>query len=79
MKITRENIEQLLDAGRIEVAMRNGNWWKIRRNGQTKRWKKDPNRLYIPFKMGFKGYGNITDDDFIDGVLAPKFFRVAGG
>lgn len=64
MPITRENVDKLLDAGNIECAMRNGNWWSIRRNGATKHWKRDASRIYIPFKMGYYGYGNITETDF---------------
>jgi hypothetical protein len=59
--ITRDNVDALIDAGSIEVAMRNGNWWHIRRNGATKRWKRDPNRIRIPFKMGLYGYGAIEE------------------
>lgn len=65
-RITRENIDELLDAGRIEVRMQSGAWWSIRRNGQTKRWKSQPGRIRIPYKYGFKGYGAITTWDFVD-------------
>jgi len=64
-RITRENVDALLDARSIEIAMSNGNWWIIRRNGQTKRWKRDATRICIPFKMGLYGYGTITERDFI--------------
>lgn len=63
--ITRSNVDALLDAGSIEAAMRNGNWWRIRRNGKTRTWKRDANRIEIPFKMGMYGYGTITQADFI--------------
>lgn len=62
--ITRDNIDALLDAGSIECAMRSGKWWTIRRNGATKRWKRDANRIRIPFKMGLYGYGAIDESDF---------------
>lgn len=33
-----------------------------RRNGQTKRWKRQPERFKIPIKTGFRGpYGYLTD------------------
>ena len=74
-EITIHNVEALLDAGHIEVSMRNGNHWKIRRNGATRRWKRDPSRIYIPWKAGMYGYGAITETDFADGVLDPRYYR----
>lgn len=62
--ITRENVDDLLDRRMLEVHIRNGNWWEMRRNGATKRWKRDPRRIYIPFKYGFEFYGNLTEADF---------------
>ena len=77
--ITRGNLESLLESGQIEVAMRNGNWWQIRRNGATKRWRKDQSRIAIPIKAGLKAFGKITETDFriIDGVevLDPAQYR----
>ena len=67
MPVARHEVESLLDARAIECAMANGRWWTIRRNGATQRWKKDTNRIRIPFKMGLKGYGAITETDFIEG------------
>jgi hypothetical protein len=75
--ITRANVDALLDAGKIEVATTNGNWWRIRRNGATKTWKKYPARIRIPFKMGLYGHGAIEESDFIGGALNPAHFRVA--
>lgn len=77
MLITRHNIDQLIDAGQIEVAMQSGKWWKIRRNGRTKRWVNDPVRIKIPFKMGMYAFGSITETDFkADGTLDPEMFRL---
>ena len=76
-KITRKNVDSLLDKGEIECAMRNGNWWRIRRNGATKTWKRDANRVYIPYKMGLYGYGAITETDFENGILNPAYYRHA--
>lgn len=76
-KITRANVEALLDGGKIEAAMSNGRWWEIRRNGATKRWKKDPSRIRIPFKAGLRVTSQITESDFRpDGTLRPDWFRV---
>jgi len=74
--ITRSNIDALLDFGTVQVQMTSGNWWTIRRNGKTKTWKRDPRRVYIPFKCGFKVCGSITELDFNrDGTLS-KSWRV---
>jgi hypothetical protein len=64
--ITRDNVECLLGARVIEAALNNGRWWKIRRNGATKTWKRDEEKVRIPIKFGYKGYGVITEKDFID-------------
>ena len=58
------NFESYLDAGQIEVEMSNGCWWRLRRNGKTQRWVRDPHRLRVPIKAGLKAYGAITEDDF---------------
>jgi hypothetical protein len=63
--------EQALDAGQLFIAMRSGAWWQCRRNGQTKTWKRSPNRFYIPIKYGFRGYHAITETD------AHSCFRIA--
>jgi hypothetical protein len=63
---TIAEIERLLDAGKLEIQMRNGNWWAIRRNGATKRWKRDTERFAIPIKFGLKFCGTITDDTNLD-------------
>lgn len=78
ISITRANVDALLDAGRLECKMKNGNWWKMRRNGATKRWKTDANRIRIPFKMGMYGYGAIETEDFIGncpGALRSDWYR----
>jgi len=33
--ITRQVIETALDTGQVEVALVNGRWWRLRRNGKT--------------------------------------------
>ena len=79
--ITRENIDDLLDRGKIETAMSNFKWWRIRRNGVTKHWKRDAARIYVPFKAGLRLYGNLTEIDFSNNpgnALNPNFFRVTG-
>jgi hypothetical protein len=76
--ITRDNIDTLLDTCSIEVAMTSGRWWRIRRNGATRRWRRTPDRIRIPIKYGYFGYGAITSQSFRpDGTLDPAYFRVA--
>jgi len=78
MDITRDNVDVLLDARRIETAMSRGRWWGIRRNGKTRTWKTDPKRIVIPYKFGLKGCSQITESDFdAAGVLDPQQYRVA--
>jgi hypothetical protein len=74
LAITRDSIDLHLDKGQIQVLMRNGNWWTIRRNGATRRWKRDADRIYVPFKAGLYVYGAITESDFgTDGILNSNF------
>jgi hypothetical protein len=78
--ITRSNVNQFLDAGRIETKMSNGAWWRIRRNGQTKYWKRQPARVRVPFKAGMYLYGAIDEHDFRYGnvgALDPTLYRVS--
>ena len=67
--ITPSNVDDLLDAGAIQVAMTNGRWWTLRRNGMTKHWKRQPNRFRIPVKAGLRACGAITERDFIEGKV----------
>jgi hypothetical protein len=80
--ITRANVDALLDAGMIEVAMNKpGRWWAIRRNGKTRTWKRDTSRIEIPFKAGIYTYGTITQDDFVGncpGALRSDYYRIKG-
>jgi hypothetical protein len=61
--INRADIEQALDTGQLfmDVTLRAGppRFWLIRRNGQTKTWKRSPDWFRIPVKYGFKGYDQI--------------------
>lgn len=79
MLVTRNNIDRLLDAGVLECAINSGRWWPIRRNGSTKRWKRDTMRLYLPIKYGMYGYNAITELDFDvrTGALYSTSYRVA--
>lgn len=52
--MTRQQIETALDNGLLEVQWGNGKWYKVRRNGATKTWKRDAERFAIPCKTGFR-------------------------
>jgi hypothetical protein len=62
MPMTLEQCEQALDSGRLHIQWHNGKWYTVRRNGQTKRWKRDPSRFRIPCKTGFKDTFVIARD-----------------
>lgn len=66
--ITTGNLERLLDSGRIAVCVRyhgSNKWWRIRRNGVTRRWKRNARRFRIPYKAGLYLYGALTEADFL--------------
>ena len=47
--------------------------WKVHRNGITKRWKRAPERFYIPIKFGLRGYGYLTESDL---PSFSEFFKI---
>ena len=61
--LTLPELEALLDSSQIECLMGSGRWWRLRRNGQTKRWKRDESRFRIPVKAGLRSYTYLTEDD----------------
>lgn len=67
IEVTPDNFEQLLDDGLLYAAMTSGKWSKMRRNGKTKTTK---DGKYVPFVVGFRGYGRITSDK-----LNPDHYR----
>lgn len=54
MEFTITDVELLLDRGELQMLGHKGNWYDLRRNGATKRWKRDLGRAEIPVKCGFK-------------------------
>lgn len=64
---TRETIEAALDKRILFAHMRNGKWWRVRRNGKTQTWKREPMRFRIPVKAGLRAYGEITNGNMNDG------------
>lgn len=75
MTITRQNLDQLLDAGKLQICTLDGKWYKVRRNGRTKLYKKEPLQIRLPIKWGFKQTGAITTTDFdnVSGELISLF------
>lgn len=59
----RSRIEAALDAGKLFVRMRNGNFWQARRNGKTQLWKTRPDDFRIPAKAGLRTTFQITEAD----------------
>jgi hypothetical protein len=52
--------------------MGRGVWWRVRRNGKTQTWKRDPERFRIPLKAGLRSYGEATAEALAD----DNIFRV---
>ena len=61
--LTLSELESLLDHGQVECLMGSGRWWRLRRNGQTKRWKTRPAAFRIPVKAGLRSCTYLTEDD----------------
>jgi hypothetical protein len=68
---TRAQLEEALDSGRLWCLMRDGRWWKCRRNGRTQLWKTRPDEFRIPFKAGLKVYGGLTE------AVTRDYFRIS--
>jgi hypothetical protein len=51
---TRLAIEGALERKQLWVAMTNGRYWAVRRNGATKLWKTRPDNFSIPVKAGLR-------------------------
>jgi len=45
--------------------------YEVRRNGRTQTWKTRPGEFRIPIKIGFRGYGEITDKSAHEWSTAP--------
>jgi hypothetical protein len=52
--MTRDELETALDRGRLQMQSVGGRWFDIRRNGATKTWKRQPGKVEIPCKVGFR-------------------------
>jgi hypothetical protein len=65
---SHQHVTAELDAGHIwaRITMGGGShrhrYWKLRRNGATKLWKRDLFRYRIPVKAGMYVYAEITNE-----------------
>lgn len=67
--VTIAEIELMLAHGQIFAEMRNGRFWQVRRNGATRRWKREPERFAIPVKAGLRSYATITERNIGEFVI----------
>lgn len=59
--MTREQIENALDSGRLLIHTYSGKWYKTRRNGRTRTWKRSPQKFCIPIKFAFNACVTIDE------------------
>lgn len=45
---------------------------KVKVNGKVRTWKRNPERVQIPYKYGLYEYGYITERDLPDFCLTPE-------
>ena len=62
MSSSKEQVGYELSQGSLWVRMSNGRYWKLRRNGKTKVWKRNPWRYRIPVKAGLHAFTAITNE-----------------
>ena len=62
--MTREQLETALDKNQLYLQGFNERWYRVRRNGMTKLWKRDTDRFRIPCKIGFKECFSIASSRF---------------
>ena len=70
--MTVDEASKALDEGRLEVAVANGRWWALRRNGKTHVPKRLPDAWHIPTKYGLRGYMRVDASDFDNGFVRIK-------
>jgi hypothetical protein len=61
MSSSYQQVEWELDHGFLWIKMNNGRYWKLRRNGKTKTWKRELFRYRIPVKAGMYKYSEVTN------------------
>ena len=62
MSSSHQQVRYEIEQGAIWVRMNNGRYWRVRCNGATKLWKRDPWRYRIPVKAGLKVFSEITNE-----------------
>lgn len=76
MQITRDNIDELLDAGALQFNGGPYGWLDVRRDGPTERHE---NCVLIEWEiLNGRSCGLISDHDFDvnGGALSPEWYRV---
>jgi hypothetical protein len=78
--MTLQEIEHALDNGQLFVKLYTpaalcgqghaSKAWQCRRNGATKRWKRDPARFRIPIKFGLRGHDAIEPHNVSEFIIA---------
>jgi hypothetical protein len=59
------DVEHALQHGCLWIKTSRNRYWRLRRNGCTKTWKRDLNRFRIPVKAGLYVYSAVTNDTVI--------------
>lgn len=64
--MTREEFETALDAGTLWVRVPLGpdRWYRCRRNGRTKLWKRLASRFEIPIAYRYRDTVRVSDRDW---------------
>jgi hypothetical protein len=71
--MTLEEAKMLGYGDSIWVLARDGSARRVKVNGAVKRWKREPDRIEVPFKYGLYEYGTFQNRDFGENgdVLVP--------
>ena len=62
MSSSHQQVRYELDHGSLWIRMNSGRYWKLRANGATKLWKRNPWRYRIPVKAGMYVFSEITNE-----------------
>jgi hypothetical protein len=62
MSSSHQQVAYEIDAGSIWLRTNTGRYWRVRRNGATKLWKRNIFRYLIPVKAGLNVYAKITNE-----------------
>lgn len=68
--MTIEEARNLSWSDTLRVLFPDGEIMRVRRNGETKTWKRDPNRVEIPVKYGARSDGQFRAVSQSDGTMA---------